>query len=154
MKRRFILTVSSALGLGYAPVAPGTFGTLAALPIWWAASGLSLTGFVLVTVVVTVAAVVVSELAERIYGSHDVQRIVIDEVAGMLVTVIGVPFRWPEVLAAFALFRLLDATKPPPIRWFDRHVKGGFGVVLDDVVAGAIACALLHGARLVLGGWW
>lgn len=154
MRRRLILAASSALGLGYAPIAPGTFGTLAALPIWWAASDLSTAGFALVTLGVTLAAVVVSQLAERIYGSHDVQRIVIDEVAGMLVTVIGVPFRWPEVLAAFVLFRVLDATKPPPIRWFDDHVGGGFGVVLDDVVAGVIGCGLLHGAKVVAGGWW
>ena len=95
-----------------------------------------------------------SSLAERIYGAHDVQKIVIDETAGLLVTVIGVPFRWPEVVAAFIAFRVLDMTKPWPIRWLDRNVRGGFGVVLDDLVAGAVACGALHGARLLHGGWW
>ena len=103
---------------------------------------------------VALVAIGVSHAAERAYGRHDVGHIVIDEVAGMLVTAIGVPFAWPEVLAAFALFRLLDAVKPPPINWFDAHVPGGLGVVLDDVVAGLIACGLLHGAARLLGGWW
>jgi phosphatidylglycerophosphatase A len=154
MQRWLTLGLSSALGLGYMPVAPGTFGTLAALPLWWALSALPVPWFVVCVLAVTAVGVWSASRAEAIYGEHDVGKIVIDEVAGMLVTVIGVPFQGPQVLAAFVLFRVLDATKPPPIRWFDEHVHGGFGVVIDDVVAGVIACALLHGARLAYGGWW
>ncbi len=61
-------------------------------------------------------------------------------------------FRWPWILAAFLLFRLLDITKPGPIRWLDRRVGGGLGVVLDDVAAGAVGCLILHGARWALRG--
>jgi phosphatidylglycerophosphatase A len=153
-RRLLVFGLSSAAGLGYLPKAPGTWGTLAALPIWYACRGLSPLAFTVVVLLVTAFSVLVAEAAERLYGRHDVQLIVIDEVAGMLVTAIGVPFAWPEVLAGFVLFRLFDMTKPQPIRWLDEHVPGGFGVVLDDIAAGVVACGLLHGARVLLGGWW
>jgi phosphatidylglycerophosphatase A len=151
---RVVLALSSALGLGYLPKAPGTWGTLAALPIWWALRDVSWVVFAAVTVALTVVSILIAHRAEAIYGGHDVQHIVIDEVAGMLVTVVGVPFAWPEVLAGFILFRVLDSVKPGPIRWVDEHVEGGFGVVMDDVAAGAVGLVLMHVARLVLGHWW
>ena len=152
--RRAILAFSSAFGLGYMPVAPGTFGTLLALPLWWLCRDLSLPYFVLGVLALIVFSVWISSRAEAYYGGHDVQHIVIDEVAGMLVTLIGVPFRWPELLVAFVLFRLLDALKPFPIGWVDEHVDGGLGVVMDDVVAGVLGCIMLHIGSFVLGGWW
>jgi phosphatidylglycerophosphatase A len=153
--RTLTLAASSALGLGYLPVAPGTWGTFAALPIWYACADWSVGAFVALTAAAVLCAIAISSRAEAIYGEHDVGRIVIDEVVGLMCTVIGVPWRLPEIIAAFLLFRILDAFKPPPIRWFDTHVQGGFGVVIDDVVAGLIGCALLHGARLAHGGlWW
>jgi len=142
------------LGLGYLPKAPGTWGTLLAIPIWWALRSLSTRDFGVAVLAFCFVAVVIAELAERIYRRHDVQKIVIDEVAGLLVTAIGVPFRFQEVAVAFVLFRILDMTKPPPIRSLDRGVKGGLGVVLDDVAAGIVACGLLHLGRALNGGWW
>ncbi|MBI5511888.1 MAG: phosphatidylglycerophosphatase A [Deltaproteobacteria bacterium] len=153
-RRLLVLSLSSAFGLGYLPLAPGTWGTLAAIPLWWALSSLAWLPFAAVAAIFTGAAIGVAHLAEGIYGEHDVQRIVIDEVAGLLVAAIGVPFRWPEILAAFVLFRVLDMTKPPPIRAIDRGVGGALGVVLDDVAAGAVACALMHLGRALYGGWW
>jgi len=150
----FVLSLSSALGLGYMPKAAGTWGTLAALPIWWGMAALPLWGQVALVAAVALFAIAVSARAEVIYGKHDVGKIVIDEVAGMLVACIAVPFRWPEVLAAFLLFRLFDILKPPPIGWLDRRVGGGTGVVLDDLIAGLFALGLMHLARLLLGGWW
>ena len=152
--RTSILSLASAFGLGYVPFAPGTFGTLAAIPIWWALSDVSLATFVWVVAGACVGAVLVAHAAESYYRAHDVQHIVIDEVVGLLVTAVGVPFRWHEVVTAFFLFRVLDMTKPPPIRYVDRRVKGGLGVVLDDVLAGALACAIMHLGRVVFGGWW
>ncbi len=149
-----VLTLSSAFGLGYLPLAPGTWGTLGALVLWWPMAALPTPWFAGATVVATLFAILIADRAEAIYGGHDVQLIVIDEVVGLLATVIGVPFRWPQILAAFVIFRLLDAFKPPPICYFDRHVGGGLGVVIDDTVAGLLGCALLHGARFYLGGWW
>jgi phosphatidylglycerophosphatase A len=146
--------LASAFGLGYLPKAPGTYGTLGAIPLWYAMAGLPGWAFALVTVAAIGVATAIAELAERVYGGHDTQKIVIDEVVGLLATVVGVPFRWPEVLAAFVLFRLLDMWKPQPIRWIDDHVQGGFGVVFDDVAAGVVGCLVLHTARVLLGGWW
>ncbi len=149
-----VLTLSSALGLGYLPKAPGTWGTLAAIPLWYAMRGLPAWAFALVTLAAIAVAVGVSHRAERIDGGHDVQLIVIDEVVGLLTTAIGVPFAWPEVIAAFVVFRILDMWKPQPIRWVDEHVEGGLGVVLDDVAAGVVGLVLMHAARIALGGWW
>ena len=151
---RAVLAITSVLGLGSLPLAPGTWGTLAALPLWYGLSALPPWPFVGACAAVTALAIAVSDRAEKIYGGHDVQHIVIDEVAGMLCTVVAVPWRWPQVVVALALFRLLDAAKPWPIRWFDQHVPGGLGVVIDDVVAGGIGCAMLHGAAWLHGGWW
>lgn len=154
LSNRLVLTLSSAFGLGYLPKAPGTWGSLAALPIWWALRDTSWVVFAAVTIALTVASIVIAHRAEAIYGGHDVQHIVIDEVVGMLITVVGVPFAWPEVLVGFVLFRVLDALKPGPIRWIDERVEGGLGVVLDDVAAGVVGLILMHVARLVLGRWW
>lgn len=142
--RSAVLALSSAFGLGYLPKAPGTFGTLAALPVWWLLRDVSWPVFALVALGVFAFATWVSSWAERIYGGHDTQHIVIDEVAGMLVTVVGIPFTPINLVLAFIVFRLLDMTKPWPIRWFDDNVQGGFGVVVDDVVAGLFGCGILH----------
>ncbi len=149
-----VLAAASALGLGYLPKAPGTFGTLAALPLWYAMSGLPVWAFAGLTAAAIAVAVLVARAAERLYGAHDVQHIVIDEVVGLLTTAVGVPFAWPEVIAAFVVFRLLDALKPQPIRWIDRNVHGGLGVVLDDVAAGVVGAAALQVARVLWGSWW
>lgn len=149
-----VLTLSSWFGTGYLPKMPGTWGTLGSIPLWYAVSFLSLPLQIVATVVISGVAIVVSHYAEAIYGEHDVGKIVIDETAGLMVTVIAVPFALPQVIAAFLLFRVLDMAKPWPIRWLDKHVQGGVGVVVDDLLAGAIACGMLHGARLLYGGWW
>jgi len=145
---------TSVLGLGYLPAAPGTWGTLGALPLYWLLSNVPVGAAVAATLALTAVAVALSSRAETIYQGHDVQHIVIDEVVGLLWAVVAVPWRLPQIVAAFVLFRLLDALKPWPICAIDRRVGGGLGVVLDDVVAGLAACALLHGARFFWGGWW
>ncbi len=151
---RVVLAFTSVLGLGYMPFAPGTWGTLGALPIYWAMADLPVAPACAITVAATVFAIAVSHRAEAIYGGHDVQHIVIDEVVGLMWSVIAVPWRWQQIMVAFLLFRVLDALKPWPIRAIDRQVDGGLGVVLDDVVAGMVTCGLMHGARMVFRGWW
>jgi len=153
MRRKLILGAASWFGLGYLPKMPGTWGTLGAIPLWWAMSGLDWPRFLIVTVSFITVAIWISNEAEKIYGKHDVQHIVIDEVAGLLVAGFLVPFAWPEVVTTFLLFRLFDMTKPGPIRWLDRHIGGGVGVVIDDVVAGVAACLVMHAGRWLVGGW-
>jgi phosphatidylglycerophosphatase A len=142
MARLVILTLSSWFGLGYVPKAPGTFGTLGALPLWWGLQFLPIWAQLLVVALFALFAIWIASLAETIYGSHDVQHIVIDEVAGMLVTVIAMPVQWLSVPLAFVAFRLFDALKPPPIAWLDCRVGGGVGVVVDDLVAGVMAAVV------------
>lgn len=120
---------------GYAPVAPGTVGTLGAIPLYLALSRLPGWGYVLATAALTAVAVAAAARAGVYWRVTDASPIVIDEVVGYLVTLMLVPFSWRAVAAGFVLFRLFDVLKPWPASAFDR-VKSGFGVVMDDVAAG------------------
>lgn len=136
--------VATALGAGYAPRAPGTCGTVVAVPLAWALSSLSMWHFGLVALAVTLLGVACAERAGRAWGTEDDQRIVIDEVAGYLFTVMPVDrSAWAPLAVGFVVFRLLDITKPPPIRWLDEHLPGGWGVMLDDVAAGVMGAGAL-----------
>jgi phosphatidylglycerophosphatase A len=136
---------------GYAPVAPGTFGTLGAIPLYLALSRLPPVGYVAATAALTALAVLAAARAGVYWRVPDASPIVIDEVAGFLVTMMLVPFSWQAVLAGFLLFRLFDVVKPWPASAFDR-VKTGFGVVMDDVAAGVwswLALAVLRALRVL-----
>lgn len=144
--RRFILFLSSNAGLGYAPVASGTFGTLAGIPVFYLLSGFPPLLYLLTWLALLFLSFWVAGAAGKIYGVVDDGRIVIDELVGYLVTVAFLPFTWSTALLGFLLFRFFDILKPPPASWFDQKLKNGYGVVLDDVVAGlygAIALRLL-----------
>lgn len=148
---RLIDLCASVFGLGYLPWAPGTWGTLAALPLYWyVMAAWSLPAYIALSLLVTGVGIALAAAAERAHGAHDAQYIVIDEVAGMLWTMVAVPKGPLWLLAGFVLFRILDATKPGPIGWLDRQVGGGLGVVMDDVLAGLCGCALLHAASFCL----
>jgi phosphatidylglycerophosphatase A len=133
---------------GYAPVAPGTFGTLGAIPLYLALSRLSPGAYVAVTLGFAALAAFAAERAGRYWGIADASPIVIDEVAGYLLTLAFVPFSWASVAAAFVLFRIFDVLKPWPASALDR-VKNGFGVVMDDLAAGVYAWAALLALRLL-----
>ncbi len=138
--------MTSGFGLGFAPVAPGTFGSLLGIAVHLA--WLQVTTALLPTcVAITVAIALASWLAgrvERELGSHDAGEIVIDEVIGMWIALLGVPASLPNLAMTFALFRLLDIVKPWPAGWIDRRLKGGAGVVLDDVMSGIYANLLMR----------
>jgi phosphatidylglycerophosphatase A len=125
--------------IGRIPVAPGTFGSLVAIPLVYA---LSLTGkgaaFAVVALMI-LASVWIAHLAQKQLNQKDPGCIVIDEIAGMCVALVGIPLSWSTGLAGFFMFRLFDILKPPPVRQLDRHLSGGWGIVLDDVAAGAMA---------------
>ncbi len=146
---------------GYAPVAPGTFGTLGAIPLYWALSWLTWPAYLAATAALIVAGAYAAQRAGRYWGVADASPIVIDEVAGYLVTMALVPFSWPAALVGFLLFRLFDVLKPWPASALDR-VKNGVGVVMDDVAAGVFAWAALQFVQValrILAGcgtfhWW
>ncbi|WP_298270645.1 phosphatidylglycerophosphatase A [Geobacter sp.] len=142
--RAFVTCAATWFGTGLSPVAPGTVGTLGAIPLYVALARLPLPLYLATTVAFIFLAAWVSGRAEEIYGARDPGRIVIDEVAGYLVTMAAAPFSWQSVLLGFFLFRFFDVVKVPPARYFDRKVKNGWGVVLDDVAAGVYAWAALH----------
>lgn len=142
--KRFVVIAATWFGSGFAPVASGTFGTAAAIPFYLLLSLLSLPLYSVITLLFTIVACPISGEAEVIFNEKDSGKIVIDEVAGYLVTMAGVACTWKTVLAGFLLFRIFDIVKPPPARWFDRRMKNGAGVVLDDIAAGIYACIVLH----------
>lgn len=142
--RRLIIILATWGGTGYSPLASGTVGTLAAIPLYLLLAGLSLPLYLALLLPFGWFACWVSGKAEGIFHEQDSGKIVIDEVVGYLVTMAGVPLSWQGVLLGFFLFRFFDITKIPPARFFDRQMKNGYGVVLDDVVAGLYACLTLH----------
>jgi phosphatidylglycerophosphatase A len=149
---RVAVALATGFGIGYAPVAPGTFGTALAVPIAWGASALPQWGYLALCAAVTLVAVWAAGRADRVFGEHDAGRIVIDEVAGFLCAMLPVSRAdWRLLAAGFVLFRIADIVKPPPARWIDQRLEGGAGVVLDDVVAGAYAALVLW--ALSRSGW-
>ena len=142
--RRFVTLCATWGGTGFSPFASGTVGTMGAIPLYLALFRLPLPLYLLTTLAFTLFACWVSGLAEQVFAEHDSGKIVIDEVAGYLVTMIAVPHTWQGVAAGFFLFRLFDIVKPQPARWFDRSLKNGYGVVLDDIAAGIYACLATH----------
>lgn len=139
---------SSFFGSGYFPVAPGTAGTAAAIPLWWALTYAPRWAYLPVTAAITLTGIAAAHRAGKYYGVADSGHIVIDEVAGYLVTMAFLPRSLFAALAGFLFFRICDVLKPPPARFFDRDPrwKNGAGVVLDDVFAGVWAWVLTLGA--------
>lgn len=141
---RLAVLLSSGLGLGFLPKAPGTFGTLWGIVLFFGLHDYPLHWVLPGMVLLFLAAVFLAQAAEKTLQSHDSSIIVIDEVVGYGVTVLGFHFSWPLAVAAFAVFRFFDILKPYPIRWIDQRVPGGWGVVLDDVLAGVYANIFLR----------
>lgn len=136
--------IATAGGAGYAPVAPGTAGTAVTVPLAWALAPLTWWAYLAVVVAVIAVGIWAAGRADRAWGTHDSGRIVVDEVAGYLITVAFVDrSSWLVLGVGFVVFRVLDILKPPPVRWIDKTVGGGAGVVLDDVAAGIQGCALM-----------
>jgi len=135
----FIRLLATWGGSGYSPFASGTAGTLAAIPFYIWLARLSLPLYLLTLTAFFFLACWISGKAEILFGEKDSGKIVIDEVVGYLVTMTAIPVDWRYMVAGFFLFRFFDIVKPPPANWFDRKLKNGYGVVLDDVAAGVYA---------------
>ena len=142
-----VLAVAFGFGTGLSPIAPGTVGTLLALPLWWALADFGWIPYLFIVGCTFVIGIWICGRAAAEVGQHDHSGIVFDEIVGYLVALAAVPFTLWAVVFSFVVFRLLDALKPWPICWLDRHVKGGLGVMLDDLVAGAITALIVLAAR-------
>ncbi|MGB1090742.1 MAG: phosphatidylglycerophosphatase A [Oceanobacter sp.] len=133
------------LGSGLAPKAPGTFGSLAALPVWWLLlAQLEPVAFLIVIAVTFAVGIYFCDKTAADLGVHDHPGIVWDEWVGMWLTLFMVPAGIIWVLIGFALFRFFDIVKPWPIKWLDQKVKGGFGIMVDDLLAGLMALLVLQ----------
>jgi phosphatidylglycerophosphatase A len=139
-----ILFLSSGTYLGYIPIASGTFGTLWGIPLAYRLSGYALWLQLLLIAAAIGAAIYLADRAEKIWNRKDPSRVVIDEIVGYLVTVAGLPFTWKTAVWGFFIFRVLDILKPFPVRTIDRSLPGGWGIVLDDVLAGVYGNILLR----------
>ena len=153
---RFLLShpahlVAFGFGLGLMPVAPGTWGTLLALPIYWLVSPrLEPVEYLLMLAVLFALGVWVCEVTGRAIGVSDHGGMVWDETVAFLLVLFFVPATLPWQAAAFLLFRLFDILKPPPIRYYERTFKSGFGVMLDDLVAAFYTLLVFAVAKTII----
>ncbi len=138
------------LGSGAAPKAPGTYGTLAAVPLYLLLQSLSSLHYLLMVVALFVVGIWICDKTSRDLGVHDHGGIVWDEWVGLLVTLWMAPQGWYWLVVGFVLFRFFDIIKPWPIGWLDRQVSGGLGIMLDDLLAGLYSLVLLQTAVYLL----
>ena len=139
-----ILATASGGYTGFIPFAPGTWGTLVGLGLVWLVADLGVGFHVFLSAALLAFGAWVSDQACHLLKEQDSGRVVIDEIVGMLITMIGIPVTGYWLVMGFIIFRILDITKVPPASFFDRHVKNGWGVMLDDVVSGIYGNVLLH----------
>lgn len=140
----FILILSTGFGVGYSPIVPGTLGTLLAIPIYLFLSEIPSPIYELTLIGFFFLSVWISEGAEQFFGKKDDRRIVIDEIMGFFITLLWLQKTLLVIVIGFILFRFFDILKPFPIRRIEKRWRGGYGVVLDDVIAGIYANILIH----------
>ena len=136
-------------GSGAAPKAPDTCGTFVAVLIYWPLSQLSPEHYLLMLLVTSVMGIYICGQTAKDLGVHDHGSIVWDEFVGFWITMFAAPVGWVWVVVGFVLFRFFDIIKPWPISWIDKNITGGFGIMLDDVIAGVMAAGVLQGIA-----WW
>ena len=139
-------------GSGVSPKAPGTMGTLAAVPLYLGLTQLPLTLYLLVLIAAFALGIWLCEVTSRDLGVHDHGGIVWDEFVGFWLTMVAAPAGWVWIVVGFVLFRFFDILKPFPINWLDRHIKGGLGIMVDDAVAGSFAWLCLQLVALAVQG--
>lgn len=138
------MLLATGFGSGLAPFAPGTFGTLTAIPVYLIIAGWPVWLYVGTVLTLFLGGIVICQIATQQLGEEDHPAIVWDEIVGYLITMFMIPKGWVSVLLGFLLFRIFDVLKPWPIGWLDRRLKGGLGIMLDDVFAGLYGLLLLQ----------
>ncbi len=143
-REKAVLFLATGFYVGNIPLAPGTFGSLIGLALCFLLAGIQLPPAIVLAVLFIGFAVWIAHAAEKTLKKKDPGCIVIDEVCGMVVTLIGLPFNLTTAAIGFIIFRILDILKPFPIRTLDKRLAGGIGIVADDVVAGIFANIFLR----------
>ena len=140
-----VLLLAFGFGSGLSPKAPGTVGTIAAIPLWLLLVQLPQATYILVVVLAAIIGISICGVAADRLGVHDHGGIVWDEFVGLWIAMAFLPPTYVSLALGFVLFRLFDIIKPWPISWLDKHVGGGLGIMIDDVVAGLAAgvCGLV-----------
>ena len=143
-RERAVLFVATGFFIGSVPVAPGTFGSIIGLPLCFLISRLNIFLSFICALLFILLAIWVAAAAGKILKKEDPAEIVIDEMAGLIVTFVGIPFTPATAIIGFIIFRTFDILKPFPIRTLERKIAGGPGIVLDDVMAGIYANIILR----------
>ncbi len=144
--QRLLLIIGSVGPLGHLPASGTATVAIAGVPLLYLVHGLGVTpwAYAAGTLALTLLAVWVHHAGDRLLGQKDSRTLVLDELAGFAVAMIGLPFAWPLVIVGFLVERTLDIVKVWPANWIERRWPGGWGVVFDDIVAGLYTCGLLH----------
>jgi len=146
---RLFMFIATGAGSGYLPKAPGTWGSAVGVLLWLLLGRMELQPYLTIVGVLFIVGLFSAGAAEKIFDHGDPRPVVIDEIVGQLIALTAVPFHPVPILLSFLLFRFFDILKPYPANWFDRHLCGGWGIMLDDVAAGLYAWAVLQiGLRL------
>lgn len=145
------MLLAFGFGSGLSPKAPGTFGTLAAIPFWWLMQGLPVAHYLAIAIAGALIGCYLCGAASEKLGVHDHGGIVWDEMVGYWLTMFMAPAGWGWALYGFVLFRLFDIAKPQPIGWVDRRIHGGVGIMLDDILAAGYAALVLQLTALWIG---
>ena len=149
-RQNWVVFIATGAYIGYIPKAPGTFGSIwGVLLAFWISRLPGLTAAICLAGLFFLA-IWASGYTQKIIARKDPGCIVIDEVVGVVVGFIGLPFNLYTVIAGFVLFRIFDIFKPFPVNWIDKHVSGGLGVVLDDVAAGMYAHLMLRAGVMLI----
>jgi phosphatidylglycerophosphatase A len=136
--------IAFGFGTGTIPFAPGTFGTLIAVPFYLLMQPLSLLWYSILMLGIIAGSVWICSKVTKEIGVEDHQGMCLDEIVGFIVTMFHAPSGWGWILLGFVLFRLFDIWKPWPIRWVDAKLEGGFGIIFDDVLAGVYSCLIIQ----------
>lgn len=142
--------IAFGFGSGLSPLAPGTVGTIAAVPLYFLIADWSLLAYSAFVALAALFGIWVCGVASRQLGVHDHPGIVWDEFVGLWIALWAVPAQWVWVVSGFIVFRVFDIVKPWPVSAIDRRVGGGLGIMADDIVAGIMACLTLHIALWLL----
>ena len=150
-KNDFVIFLATGFFTGFLPTMPGTWGTFAGIPLVIISHRLTSIMQAVVTVVFVFFAAFISGRAEILFENRDARPIVIDEMVGFLITLLWLPLNLLTLCLGFVLFRLFDIVKPPPIGILEKRLHGGWGIVLDDVLAGVFANVTLRLLLIVAG---